>query len=323
MTDTPGRTKSLLEDVHDRRFEVRVVRQMKEDVTRFSKRDFSHRDCPACGSDQRTLNCTADGFQFQECSACKTLYLSPCPNDEEIVDFLNSSEGFRMWREDMPQDVIDRRQRMYRERAELIISLLSASSATPATVLEIGAGNGYLAQHLIDNSIDYIGIEPQPLPKPIAGAEIIIGTFQNAQMQRPVDVVCAFEVIEHLTDPHSFLNFARGALKPLGSLVITTPNCAGYEIQKLGARSHSVAFDHVAVYNPISMRGMLNRAGFTDIKITTPGRFDAELVLQAWREGLITLDTNEATELQAADFQDRLQHESRSAHMRVVAKAPV
>jgi len=309
---------SVLTDIHDPAFEEKVIRQIKADKSHFAQRQFAERSCPACASTERKHDCAPDGFHFQRCLRCGTLYLSPCPTEVEIIDFLNTSEGYRMWREDMPKDVRQRREIIYRERAALIRSLFPDGQRL-GTVLDVGAGSGEFAAHMIQLGARYIGIEPQPLPVDIPGAEIIVGTFADAVVPDPVDVVCAFEVIEHLIDPYEFLDFAKRALKRGGKLVVTTPNNAGFEIEVLGELSHAVGFDHVAIYNVSSIALMLERAGFADVKISTPGRLDAALVESAWSQGKITLTDEMVAKIKDPAFQAVLQAENKSSHMCAIA----
>ena len=42
------------------------------------------------------------------------------------------------------------------------------------------------------------------------------------------DVVCAFQVLEHVTDPVAFINTAKACLKPGGLLIIGLPNYDSY-----------------------------------------------------------------------------------------------
>jgi 2-polyprenyl-3-methyl-5-hydroxy-6-metoxy-1,4-benzoquinol methylase len=43
------------------------------------------------------------------------------------------------------------------------------------------------------------------------------------------DAVCAFQVLEHISDPVSFIRAALGLVRPGGRLVLAVPNSAGFE----------------------------------------------------------------------------------------------
>lgn len=137
---------------------------------------------------------------------------------------------------------------MYQSRADFVASLFFDGRI--GTLLGIGAGNGEMAACLRPFGVRYVAIEPQPLPFEIQDAEIIVGPFVDATVSTPVDIVCAFEVIEHMVDPFAFLAFVKRILKPGGRVVVTTPNGEGFEIETLGSLADAVRFDHVALLQP-------------------------------------------------------------------------
>jgi SAM-dependent methyltransferase len=105
-----------------------------------------------------------------------------------------------------------------------------------------------------------------------------------------VSVVCAFEVIEHLFDPRRFLEGVRPLLCSGGLLVLSCPNGEGFDIQMLGAKSLAVDAEHVNLFNPRSLGGLLESVGFELLIAHTPGRLDAEFVRDAALKGEVQLD---------------------------------
>jgi len=95
------------------------------------------------------------------------------------------------------------------------------------------------------------------------------------------DVIVSFEVIEHLFDPKDLIRQAARLLKPGGLLVLSCPNGLGYDIAMLGAGSQAVDAEHVNLFNPASLGGLLEKSGFGVLETTTPGRLDAEIVREA------------------------------------------
>ena len=78
------------------------------------------------------------------------------------------------------------------------------------------------------------------------------------------DVVVAGELIEHLTNPASFLESAKRVLKPAGKLIITTPNSwALWNLILYGFMGREeIHPEHVAVLNRDCLKKMLNRHGW-------------------------------------------------------------
>lgn len=94
-------------------------------------------------------------------------------------------------------------------------------------VFEIGAGKGAFASGLPCRS--YAGLETSPEAIQLA-RERSITLFDEtieahaARVGPAYDVVCAFQVLEHIPDPRSFLDYAAQCLRPGGRLVIAVPS---------------------------------------------------------------------------------------------------
>ena len=79
------------------------------------------------------------------------------------------------------------------------------------TVLEIGAGEGALGVRLA-SAYDYVGVEPDPAARSRAAARLsergrgaVVGGLDELGPERRFDLVCAFEVLEHIADEQAAL----------------------------------------------------------------------------------------------------------------------
>lgn len=98
-------------------------------------------------------------------------------------------------------------------------------------VLDAGCGVGYGSAFLattarsvvgIDDSEDAVDYAQERYARP--NVEFELGDVQA--LDRPdssFDVVCAFEVIEHLADQEAFIREARRVLRPGGTFLLSTP----------------------------------------------------------------------------------------------------
>lgn len=86
-----------------------------------------------------------------------------------------------------------------------------------ASVLELGCGDGYFKNYVKGN---YIGVDPFSQKSFVIKDTIESYAEKNIQH----DIVCAFQTIEHVSDPKSFLNCAVKCTKPNGLLIISTPS---------------------------------------------------------------------------------------------------
>lgn len=104
------------------------------------------------------------------------------------------------------------------------------SSANARTVLDLGCGNGAVTRELARNGFQAIGTDASWSGISIASGNSNI-EFLQADIETPLpahlhsrfDAVIAIEVIEHLLRPRFLFERAREALKPNGTLIISTP----------------------------------------------------------------------------------------------------
>jgi 2-polyprenyl-3-methyl-5-hydroxy-6-metoxy-1,4-benzoquinol methylase len=94
-------------------------------------------------------------------------------------------------------------------------------------VLEIGSGKGSFAKKI--SCSKYLGLEfNQKAIKQATecGIEVICETIEDHATKYPhrYDVVCSFQVLEHISDIRSFIESSIKCLKPGGILIYSVPN---------------------------------------------------------------------------------------------------
>lgn len=101
-------------------------------------------------------------------------------------------------------------------------------STHPASILEIGAGQGAVGARLAARG-EYMGVEPDAASAAVArrrvGARgaIVEGTIEDIPPDVRADLVCAFEVLEHIEDDVGALRSWRGRLTPGGFVLVSVP----------------------------------------------------------------------------------------------------
>lgn len=148
-----------------------------------------------------------------------------------------------------------------------------AAQVRPATVLDAGCGNGVLAAALADAGYkvmgidgDARGIELARLRRPDVVFEV--GSFADAA-PRPFDFVCSTEVVEHLYAPQELARYCFDALKPGGTLAISTPYHGYWKNLALSLANawdkHHTALwcgGHVKFWSRRTLEQLLTEAGF-------------------------------------------------------------
>lgn len=96
----------------------------------------------------------------------------------------------------------------------------------PASILELGVGLGGISS-LIADGRRYVGVEPDEESRRIAQERLpghtIVASLEQVDREAEFDLVCAFEVIEHIEDHHGMVaewsrRVARG-----GHLMLSAP----------------------------------------------------------------------------------------------------
>lgn len=108
---------------------------------------------------------------------------------------------------------------------EVLFSRLKAGEK----VLEVGCATGSFVEKLCSEGINAEGIEfnsaavakAQEKKLPVSSVDLV--TLANSKPMA-YDVVCSFQVLEHVSDPAAFINGCVALLKPKGRLVICVPN---------------------------------------------------------------------------------------------------
>jgi SAM-dependent methyltransferase len=132
------------------------------------------------------------------------------------------------------------------------------------TVLEIGAGVGALGS-VLARRYDYLGLEPDPASYEVgrrrieaAGGRLEPSLYTELAGGERFDLVCAFEVLEHLPDDAAALAAWRELVRPGGRLLVSVP--AGP--RRFGASDDLVG--HVRRYERSGLVDLLVRSGFRD-----------------------------------------------------------
>jgi len=152
----------------------------------------------------------------------------------------------------------------------------AARLAARAVVLDIGSGDGYGTAELARVARWAVGLDVDPAVVARAGLRYRqpgLGWVAGRAEALPFpdatfDLVCCFQVLEHLPDPTRFLNEARRVLAPGGRLLLTTPNRAAVVA---GLNPH-----HVREYDADALRALLEPV-FPEVRLL--GVFGSERVL--------------------------------------------
>ena len=149
-------------------------------------------------------------------------------------------------------------------------------------VLEVGCGQGALGTRLAQR-YDYLGLEPDEASCAVAQRRIKAagrGEVRNIRLDAlgpgQFDLVCAFEVLEHIGDDAAAVRQWAARLRPGGWLMLSVPA----HQRRYGPADELVG--HFRRYDPAAIAALLASCGLTDIEVRQYG-FPLGYALEAAR----------------------------------------
>lgn len=148
-------------------------------------------------------------INFYECQVCRLRFYYPVIIGDE--KFYNSLQKFDWYYMNDKQE--------YRFAKEFI--------KESDKVLEIGSGKGAFSRYIPTKA--YIGLDVSKKAKRLAeenGITILNETIQeySSKHKGEFDVVCCFQVLEHIGDPKRFIKASLNTLKSGGKLIVGVPS---------------------------------------------------------------------------------------------------
>jgi SAM-dependent methyltransferase len=136
----------------------------------------------------------------------------------------------------------------------------------PAAILELGCGVGTFGERMAHLG-RYVGVEPDAISYQIArdrvgaqGGEVLHGDQSILPAGSTYDLVCVFEVIEHIEDDAAQLADWVQLVRPGGRILLSVPAFQ----ERFGPFDESVG--HFRRYSPSQMRNLMSVTGLQDIQ---------------------------------------------------------
>lgn len=148
------------------------------------------------------------------------------------------------------------------------LDIASHGMSAKGTLLEVGCGNGFFLEEARSRGWqNVLGVEPSV--DAIAHAdpsvrESIVCDIMRAGLfpRESLDIICLFQVFDHLPDPGAVLDACVEALKPGGRILCLNHNVEAVSAKLLGERSPIIDVEHTYLYTPQTLSKLLESRGF-------------------------------------------------------------
>lgn len=228
---------------------------------------------------------TKKNFNYYECSVTGTIFANPRPKPKILNEFYSKSKSNKFWYEKFYLPKLDARiKKSVIPKAKFLLK--NKKKFRNKKILDVGCGAGFFLDQLKKNwkSSQLYGLEPSHVMAKEAekkGHEIFIKSIEQFNKNNFFDLVCCFELFEHLFDPYKFLLKIKNLLKKNGSFYFSTLNGKGYDIDLLRENSSAIYPPyHLNFFNPTSIENLLKNVGFKKIDVFTPGELDLDIVFK-------------------------------------------
>jgi 2-polyprenyl-3-methyl-5-hydroxy-6-metoxy-1,4-benzoquinol methylase len=133
--------------------------------------------------------------------------------------------------------------------------------ADNSEVLEIGTGNGSFMKSLLPKTGNVTGLELNSKVAEMCrmeGLEVFDELIEKHAERKPgfYDVVCSFQVLEHVYEVKEFIQGALAVLKPGGQLIISVPNNEPYHMRYNKYETLNLPPHHIGLWNKESLKNL-------------------------------------------------------------------
>lgn len=222
------------------------LERSRSETRRMPVTEASTPACPICGAmGPASLQVTLDQGAIWTCGGCGSGLLRPRPSFDDLSKLHSNEEYFDHPYFQERRDLTPQMRALYDQRIGLVTSVVPLAGNR---VLDVGCDTGAFLTHLQSTTGAVVaGVDISAFAVEFGrsrGLDLRLGTLEAVGFPAAsFDVVCAFDLVEHVSDPQGFFQEACRILKPGGILVLETPNYDGlvYRLGRILGRSRLVA----------------------------------------------------------------------------------
>ena len=200
-------------------------------------------------------------FRIVRCSRCGLLRSDPSADPSELAGLYEKS-GF---------DYAAQVPHLRKTYARYLRGLRRHRNSLHS-LLEIGGGSGFVLEIALELGFEEVrGVDPSAAA--VASAAPRVREHIQARMMgrglfepESFDVICMFQVLDHVAEPAALLNECLTLLRPGGLLLLLQHDAGAWSARLLGERSPIVDVEHPYLYSRSTLRKLLSANGLTVVQ---------------------------------------------------------
>jgi 2-polyprenyl-3-methyl-5-hydroxy-6-metoxy-1,4-benzoquinol methylase len=204
----------------------------------------------------QTLRQHLPELKLCRCFECGCLWANDARQNDEIL--MNAYQ--RMPDSYFESDAVGPRHAQFYGSLERLMK----DAVAGRTILDVGCGDGSFLSALSGDWTKQ-GLEPSRSGADLSrkkNLEVVCATPDATEKPNKVDLVSALDVIEHVIDPHSFIESLKKHLKPDGAVLLLTGDANSYAARTAGARwSYLRWCGHISIFSELGLRKLLQSHG--------------------------------------------------------------
>jgi len=196
-------------------------------------------------------------YRMVRCKTCGLVYSNPILPFKKIEQLYKESEyTYGTYEQELTET--------YARYVDQYIAALPELE----TFLEIGCGNGFFLLWAKQCGFKKVfGVEPgQPTidqADPKIRKNIIVDIFRKGQFKKnSIDLICLFQILDHIPDPNAFLGECLRIVKPGGGVLCINHDVQSYSAKLLGEKSPIIDIEHTYLYDKKTLPQIFTRNGF-------------------------------------------------------------